>query len=161
MAAFKQLARTVHIRVLRLQKLGVPPERVGAPAGIVHRALVHFLSRVDVAQRVRQRQKDAVVAIESILCPLLCCRRCRTGVRDQRDKERESDGQDELSAEAARALGCGVVRATAPGRAAAAAVAAAAEGGWVVAGEEAMTLAAEGSRRGSGGESCLTFFLGG
>jgi len=62
MAAFKQLARAVHIRVLRLQKLGVPPERVGAPAGIVHRALVHFLSHVDVAQRVRQRQEDAVVA---------------------------------------------------------------------------------------------------
>ena len=36
--------------------------RAPAPAGIVHRALVHFLSHVDVAQRVRQRQEDAVVA---------------------------------------------------------------------------------------------------
>ncbi len=62
MAAFKQLARTHHVRALCLQKFGVPPEGTRAPAGIHHRALVHFLSHVDVAQRVRQREEDAVVA---------------------------------------------------------------------------------------------------
>jgi hypothetical protein len=62
MAAFKQLARTIHVRVLCLQKFGVPPEGARASAGIHHRALVHFLSHVNVAQRVRQPEEDAVVA---------------------------------------------------------------------------------------------------